>query len=74
MANELKPCPFCGSTNTGTAKGYVIFMLKKYRGNVRACGCRDCGAVAGVFNTLAMPVDEAEKKAIESWNRRADND
>ena len=74
MPNELKPCPFCGSENIGTAKGYVSFMLKKYRGNVRAVGCRDCGCVAGVFNTLAMPIAEAEEKATESWNRRVDND
>lgn len=70
---ELKPCPFCGSDNIGTAKGFVNFLLKKYRGNIRAVGCRDCGCVAGVFNTLAMPIEEAEEKAIESWNRRVDN-
>ncbi len=74
MTDKLKPCPFCGSNNIGTAKGYVVFLLKKYRGNVRAVGCRDCGCVAGVFNTLAISIEEAEEKAIDSWNRRADND
>ena len=74
MTDKLKSCPFCGSENIGTAKGYVSFLLKKYRGNVRAIGCKDCGSVAGVFNTFAMSVEEAERLAIESWNRRADNE
>ena len=30
------------------------------------------GADAGVFNTIAMSAEEAERLAIQSWNRGAD--
>lgn len=72
MPNELKPCPFCGSDNVKMSKG-ASWMMKKYRGNIRAVGCAECGVFGGVFNLLAMTEKEAEELAIKSWNRRADN-
>ena len=71
--NELKPCPFCGSGNIAIAKT-ASWIGEKYKGNIRAVGCADCGVFGGVFNTLVLTDKEAEKMAIESWNRRADND
>ena len=71
--SELKPCPFCGSHNVSMAKG-ASWIAKKYRGNIRAVCCADCGVFGGVFNLLALTQEEAEKRAIDSWNRRADNE
>ena len=63
---ELKPCPFCG--NEGT-------LVTRYlnRGKMVAVLCQDCGASARAFLTEDYFIeDEAERKAIEAWNRRAE--
>lgn len=70
MPNELKPCPFCGSRYLSMSKG-ASWIDKKYQGRIRAIVCGDCGAFGGVFNTLALSNEVAEKRAVESWNRRA---
>ena len=70
--DELKPCPFCGSTKVGMGKG-AHWVAEKQNGNIRCIVCGDCGVNGGVFNLLAMTETQAEKKAIEAWNRRVDN-
>lgn len=57
---ELKPCPFCG----GEAKWY----FKKPIGLI---GCGECGAIP--FTYSANHEEDVKQKAIEAWNRRADN-
>lgn len=59
---ELKPCPFCGSTEidygicTGTLRGFGYVQ------------CEDCGA------EISKPTKcQNADTAIEAWNRRADN-
>lgn len=74
MTDKLKPCPFCGSKEVGMAKAVGHIFARKYQGKVRAICCKKCGVNGGIFNTLAMSVEEAEKNAIQSWNRRADGD
>ena len=69
---KLKPCPFCGG-EAAMAKGECFFVIPKYFGRLRVVVCNECGAMGGMFNTLAMSEEEAEKLAIESWNRRVDN-
>lgn len=56
---ELKPCPFCGSTNVCTShdeQGHWIVICNAY-------GCR-----AGLFNHKWA--FENERDAIALWNRR----
>ena len=63
MASELKPCPFCGSTNldcgfmTGTLKGFDYVV------------CEDCG---GEIHALHM--SRGVINATDLWNRRAADD
>ena len=57
MGPELKPCPFCGNANLNVRKG-------KYMWWVECCNA-DCMATGGAKSL--------KKKAIEAWNRRADN-
>lgn len=68
---KLKPCPFCGYAKPSMAKGKVWWVSEKYQGNIKVAGCPACGCVGGIFNTLAMSEEEAKRKAIRSWNRRA---
>ena len=70
MANELKHCPFCGSKNVDFCDT-PYWVIAKYQDKLSVVGCRDCGAFGGVFNKLALADEEAEKRAIKSWNRRA---
>lgn len=66
---ELKPCPFCGGSNIT-----IITML--YGAEIK---CFNCGANVsdtkdnGEYRTLGDAKKHHEKKAIEAWNRRADN-
>lgn len=65
MSTELKPCPFCGSSDVRIDKETVGPF-----GELFYCAlfCNDCNSVAayGVFHD--------EVKAIEAWNRRVHND
>ena len=69
MANELKPCPFCGSKNVDFGKT-PYWVIDKYYNKLVVVGCVDCGAMGGMFNLLALSEKEAKKRAIKSWNRR----
>ena len=60
-AEELKSCPFCGSTSVGYHQSYSksktsIFYYHFYK-------CSNCGASAKGSDQF---------KALENWNRRAD--
>lgn len=58
---ELKPCPFCGGKNAWVAENRMDDLFIGY--NVHCNGC-------GVETNYTKDKD----KAIESWNRRAEND
>lgn len=79
---ELKPCPFCGSENVATAFAQPPYMLAKIKNKYVFAGCKDCGAATSLFfanNRTRSPIfnkaneKKAFNKAIEAWNRRADN-
>ena len=61
---ELKPCPFCGyeaeisgGRFDGKATSYVM--------------CKRCGAMGEFF--FVSPKYASDDRAIEAWNRRADD-
>lgn len=66
MPNEMKPCPFCG----GKAKLNIQKVTGGYDYAYVICtGCR--------ISTMQYEASAeycAKDKAIEDWNRRADND
>ena len=53
---ELKACPFCGSTNV---------EISPY-GGAKAVACMDCFCRSEIFEG-----ENAKEKAIAAWNRRA---
>lgn len=67
---ELKPCPFCGGeaqiryTGKGSgSKGYTSnIYMRSEPGFVR---CLKCNTTTGIRTKVC--------RAIEAWNRRADN-
>jgi hypothetical protein len=75
MADELKPCPFCGGEASGT--GVVRYgrplpdtewldgspVVKAFFANCTRCGVRNGGFGAQGYQTSA--------EAIAAWNRRA---
>ena len=62
--NELKPCPFCG----GKAKGpYYYDPFDGYQG--------DCGTyIVDCSKCSVQIIERTKEKAIEVWNRRAENE
>ena len=58
---ELKPCPFCGSKSVWVADNILDYLFIGY--NVH---CNGCGA--------ETRYTKDRDKAIERWNRRAEND
>ena len=85
MSIELKPCPFCGEkvakitvvTNAHNLEGcsncsdeiFHFYEFSSYHclSNLVICDINKggCGASSGYYRTT--------EKAIEAWNRRADN-
>lgn len=66
MANELKPCPFCGSKNVELRAGVM------FNGAVH---CNECSADV-VFDAVRMIAegDYDWKTAVtDGWNRRTGN-
>ena len=78
-SEKLKPCPVCGKkgefrTNTVGTNGENF----KYRFNIR---CRNCGMnsshIYGVEITFrngdSVTIEDERDKAVEEWNRRAED-
>lgn len=67
MSEELKKCPFCGGKaelsrgNKSSCNSVIISFVR----------CKDCGAVGQKFEINSKY--SSDEKAIEAWNRRADN-
>ena len=60
--HDIKPCPFCGGKD-------IVVRPVQYAGIVKThfyVQCRECFAQSGMGWT-------AKARAIEAWNRRADN-
>lgn len=64
MEIELKPCPFCG----GKAVDLVIGDTSR----LTYVFCKECRARGATFGTCATYC--ATDKAIEAWNRRAEDE
>ena len=67
---ELKPCPFCGSKNIRiNAYGFGYYGIE----------CLGCGVETARYKNISkylegsLPIEKKAEKAIEAWNRRADN-
>lgn len=75
MQNELKPCPFCNSTENlevisceETCCDDVICEDCPHKPQYTVC-CNARESGCGVTSGYA----ETKEKAIEKWNRRVDN-
>lgn len=67
LEQELKPCPFCGSSTQDleyTPKRSLGIWVK-----CRTCGCGGAIHFATVKNG---GLEGAEQMAIDSWNRRVE--
>lgn len=76
--DELKPCPFCGGEGR-VVVAHPAFMLKKLHWRYVTVVCTKCGCnvvLTDRSNRTGSPLmnaaheKEAEKIAIEAWNRR----
>lgn len=74
MNEKLKPCPFCG----GECK--IKAAKKEYIGFTIWCECENCHAQASGYcpdmkkeDTAIVNIDSCRNKAIEAWNRRAND-
>ena len=66
MPNELKPCPFCGGKAT-TSHGVAVTTEHFFFVSCEKCHSRTGNAYKWQYG------ENYEQKAIEAWNRRADN-
>ncbi len=67
MSEELKPCPFCGGEveNVKTFKDrYVFYQILFFK-------CKKCGAVVS-FDNANSSINYMN--AVETWNRRANDE
>lgn len=68
MADELKPCPFCGE------KVQICYGTDYTVSGIR---CGNCGVIAQwpwiKIGRSNKTFGELTKPCIEAWNRRADN-
>lgn len=69
MTDKLKPCPFCG----GRARVCGVFPMAAGGSFARCVRCDECGAHGGMFVVHAGSLpDTARERAVEAWNKRAE--
>ena len=77
ICDELKPCPFCGSTAVGvynTITGPVTNGVH-FDEPVAIVICHCCAASAGFIKIKGdVSAEEAMGKAVEYWNMRDDDE
>ena len=61
---ELKPCPFCGSSNVTLEVEYGSDCGYGFGGHTVICN--NCGVQTIYYET--------KEEAIEAWNKRADDE
>ena len=73
MDNQIKECPYCGR------EAKIKAVIKAY-GFTIWCAC-DCGARTEGFcpdmnkeDDTMENIEKCKKRAIEAWNRRANNE
>lgn len=71
---ELKPCPFCGGE--AAIRYQDVYMSKAVFAHCKVCKARIMERYEGkhirqdgTYNSISL--EDAEKKAVEAWNRRA---
>lgn len=70
--NELKPCPFCGGK--AVIRKYDELVGHGMVDTYYFAKCKSCKMRGRKFGILeAHTVDDRIKKAINAWNRRAEN-
>ena len=62
---ELKPCPFCGSTVQSNCAMYISRMAEHPTYYIE---CSNESCIAAYFDEAAF---SDEQELIEAWNRRA---
>ena len=74
MAEKLKPCPFCGGAAYSIAKVVRGYASDSIRFAVRCSHCMVERHVEIECSGNFERIESAMNKAVEAWNRRADND
>ena len=65
MADDLKPCPFCGNDGSGPVEDalHITYFEADWRSESWSVQCDKCTATMGYF--------DSEDEAIAAWNSRA---
>lgn len=77
---QLKPCPFCGGSAELVRK--QIYLDHGYRVDCTQCGVKGSYFLVnhpilkydGLDESTRYTEEQAKRKAIGAWNRRADNE
>lgn len=80
MSEELKPCPFCGSTRLSVKskkrKAYLGMEIAATY-SVRCNVCKARGGTASIYTSRKEYLEGktgAEKIVADMWNRRVNNE
>lgn len=73
MNNELKKCPFCGSSNLKQGADKMWEMLTYYV-KCLDCGGKMTGQCIDEYHYTPSEKQQFIDDVITKWNRRADND
>ena len=70
---ELKPCPFCGGNDLFVEESPAMVCGNHMWYIVHSASSKDCVLVNGFGEFITAPKFTTKEKAIEAWNRRAND-
>ncbi len=71
MSEELKPCPFCGGSNSEIRDGHKAWLGTRWGTPVSVSVIHWCEPIQGQPSRMIERIGKDQESAVAAWNLRA---